>query len=603
MWLKINNRHYSDIIFSEDNLQLLPEDDIHAGISTIVDTDGTDGTDQKKKRQGKEKISGGSDLSHSFEDSKEFLSTVDFRTTITVGDVLEQHSVNDITISKILSSFATEKHNENIKNKQCHDHRQASSTQQSLSQSNTHLSFISEMHRMAVDCSTNPSYFNSNQKTQTTEDGVRLFIDGKDIPGPGDIKLVRGGDFAKEATGKWLETSFPALFPYGRGCNENLLREANNLKKKIYPICCVSLRANMLKYMTRDTFILAKRAVPTNPANTWAEEYGQLDVPDFKKGAEMFERKFIERTRNRPYNMNMQHESESISNSDDNAGSNSNSSASVASKFFESMLAATSSSPTSAKAAKIACRRLFSMMYSLGSPTLWVTVSIDDICNPNVWKILCHDIHTGIPVKEIRLKVNSDYSGAAVLNFERVERIFVDYILGWDRKLNRPKKGDHFQRKDSASFDQPDYLGGEQARKSLHFHSLIWLVGYDNLVENVRSKLAIKVLERNIDAFVSCESPLPEQEKKVALHCLDKKCNGKLAVESKDKVEVRKQQKKGSATKDTLILVCANCSTKYGSTTMLNHALSAGFKRLGLENYYQKHTSNFDLPQHIRGYI
>ena len=126
-----------------------------------------------------------------------------------------------------------------------------------------------------------------------------------------------------------------------------------------------------------------------------------------------------------------------------------------------------------------------SMAMGLGPASAFVTLTPDDIGSALRIKISGSDpaqsaTHT---VRHQRL---ADTPGAGALNFEACAKAFLFSFLGWDTSVGLPRPGG------GALGVCEGYFGAveEQGRKTLHLHCIVWVAGFDGLLQTADERLA-----------------------------------------------------------------------------------------------------------------
>ena len=177
--------------------------------------------------------------------------------------------------------------------------------------------------------------------------------------------------------------------------------------------------------------------------------------------------------------------------------------------------------------------------------------------------------HRTLMLRNVRL---AQYPGALALFHERFLHVFVNLILGWDWKKQRPfKRGGIFGH--VRAFMGPNE---EQARLSLHIHLIIWLYGHNKLMQRMRNPQARQDLQSFLDNAISAMIPWPSSDVADKAHtCLAAECkdnNSKLNLDEAARCEARKVNlpKRGHPA----LLKCESCGSESTPRDQCKHASS-----------------------------
>ncbi|KAG7352449.1 hypothetical protein IV203_008497 [Nitzschia inconspicua] len=136
---------------------------------------------------------------------------------------------------------------------------------------------------------------------------------------------------------------------------------------------------------------------------------------------------------------------------------------------------------------------MFAMTASFGLPCVLFTITPEDAVNFRIRVMAKGEAGSQIPpsvgseegfhrdyVMESE-KIRIENPGLRAIDFENVIGIVVEEILGWDRKNNCNKVGYGL----FGDLDAWSFAVEEQGRKTLHAHFLLWVKGYNELIEGL----------------------------------------------------------------------------------------------------------------------
>lgn len=171
--------------------------------------------------------------------------------------------------------------------------------------------------------------------------------------------------------------------------------------------------------------------------------------------------------------------------------------------------------PHTEEASKIARSKLHSMYYAMGHGNIFATGNPHDGCSIDV-----HFLATGsenaetenssrghtrptMPSKALRFKLLETNPGAAALSYEKLLHIFLTTFLGCSKTGECEKPGIFGYTKAYAGVTE------EQARLSLHWHFIIWLYGFDFLIERLKEDGGFERLQRYLDKVMTSSFDFP----------------------------------------------------------------------------------------------
>jgi hypothetical protein len=132
------------------------------------------------------------------------------------------------------------------------------------------------------------------------------------------------------------------------------------------------------------------------------------------------------------------------------------------------------------------------MQHHFGQASIFLTVSFDDE-NSFLIQVMSGLVVdnigdlSGITDEElhhrslVRRTLRLNYPGICAINFEVLLEIVLEEVVGWDRKTDRSIVGKGLFGEVKAFM----YCIEEQGRKSLHAHMLLWVEGYDKVMERI----------------------------------------------------------------------------------------------------------------------
>lgn len=294
--------------------------------------------------------------------------------------------------------------------------------------------------------------------------------------------IVRSSnDFAGEDDPCYLEKCYPDLLPFGRGgygeCRKNpiskqaLLRYMLNLSTRqfqhvdfVFPNYDMLTRKCMFNKAMASTKLPSRAVDSSGQSLNKGEVFGRISAIDIQKAAE-FKRQCAAAA---ALGKRMPPLPTSVSG--------------LAVDFFTQLKAI--SSPMQHSQAAAARNRLdmFAALNNLGKPDLWLTYCRKDSCCFEIsWYALGEEAKEKygdqLPPIEYRLSLTGNRPVAAALHFDRVLKLFVQKVIGWDLDNELP-----FKR--GGIFGVPKAFVRaveEQGRLTLHVHCLLWLAGHSNI--------------------------------------------------------------------------------------------------------------------------
>ena len=158
--------------------------------------------------------------------------------------------------------------------------------------------------------------------------------------------------------------------------------------------------------------------------------------------------------------------------------------------------------------------QVHSMCHWFNKPTFFITFSPNDGCSICIrWLSGSGEIRE-MPLRHVRYAELSKYPGAAALAFERLLKLFVYELLGWDIDNRRAHKKGVFGW--CRAFFGPIE---EQGRLSLHLHLLLWIRNAENIERTLDTEEGRARLVAMIDNAISAGLNLPTAVKKEAQTC------------------------------------------------------------------------------------
>ncbi|KAG7361846.1 helitron helicase-like protein [Nitzschia inconspicua] len=150
------------------------------------------------------------------------------------------------------------------------------------------------------------------------------------------------------------------------------------------------------------------------------------------------------------------------------------------------------------------------MTASFGLPCVLFTITPEDAVNVRIRVMAKGEAGSQIPpsvgseegihrdyVMESE-KIRIENPGLCAIDFENVIGIVVEEILGWDRKNNCNKVGYGL----FGDLDAWSFAVEEQGRKTLHAHFLLWVKGYNELIEGLSTPEGQEEYVKKVSKYV-----------------------------------------------------------------------------------------------------
>lgn len=450
--------------------------------------------------------------------------------------------------------------------------------------------------------------------------------------------IVRSSnEFAGEDDQCYLEKCYPDLLPFGRGghgesrkipiSKQNLLRYMLNLSTRqfqhvdfVFPNYDIVSRKNMFNRAMAISTMLPSRAVDENGQTlNKGEVFVRISAIGIEKAAE-FKRQCAAAA---ALGKRMPPLPQSVSG--------------LAVDFFAQLKAISSPMQHSQAAAARNCLDMFAALNNLGKPDLWLTYFPKDSCCFEIsWYALGEAARKKygdqVPPIEYRLSLTGNRPVAAALHFDRVLKLFVQKVIGWDLDKQLP-----FKR--VGIFGVPKAFVRaveEQGRLTLHVHCLLWLAGHSNIhtqierwneenmrgngspcpapchansptnisndtassdaknknnspfnVSNVskeseetakRNEIASQLAE-NIASFCLAELSLPETEMKLIGQCIKQGCDGTLQSTEKKEILEKMRKRVSIDAEEIPCLSCSACLSSFTCSETVSALLEHGYQR------------------------
>jgi soluble cytochrome b562 len=276
-------------------------------------------------------------------------------------------------------------------------------------------------------------------------------------------------------------------------------------------------------------------------------------------------------------------------------------------KLIDSVYAISKKLPFTDEAAAEERRKLFSMCTKFGLPSIFFTVTPDDIDN---FRIRVYSNGTGeeAPLSlhdpsdhidkyldecaEIRVK----YPGYCTQDFDSVLKIVIEHVIGWDLKTDSGKQNAGAFGDCEAWYTPVE----EQGRKTLHSHFLIWIKDWSKLLKGlysidmeVRSEAALELAEY-ADHVVStkcfgldADKPThvytsigPRFEETATSHHCDKP---KMIPCEVQKLRNMRYKYCGNTKKDKSITSCECCKEMFSNSLLVDNVLNSICTKLNIE--------------------
>ena len=188
------------------------------------------------------------------------------------------------------------------------------------------------------------------------------------------------------------------------------------------------------------------------------------------------------------------------------------------------------------------------------------------------------------------MKVQQDYPGLCVFDFQQITELFIEWILGWDQK-------NQISKPDGGTFGILDAWNAaveEQGRKTLHSHWLLYVKDWSSLLHDLYSpeiwihSKAAKQLRNYIDNIISTK--LFGLNQSLAARAYQHDCVVKNPLlptqcENQDLRNLRHKHGESSFKKDN-ILMCGECKKTFTTQELVDNVLSGWFRNsLGVFEY------------------
>ena len=308
-------------------------------------------------------------------------------------------------------------------------------------------------------------------------------------------------DFASDSNPDYLELHYPDLFPFGRGgfgeqrknqiSRQALVKHLLNLSTRqfqqvdfVLPIYDMVTRQQVSNMAYVRSILPSRLSGPERGTSSKGEAYGRVPMEDLKAAHDY--KVVCADAANRglrfpppPTSLN-----------------------GLAMDFYTDIRLASQPMQHSEAAANRNRQMVYAAHNSLGKAQIWFTVSPDDTQSFKiVWYALgakgayCKN---PVPARDFRFKLLAKHPVAAALHFQRIMKIVVRRVIGWNKKEKLPyKSGGVFGV-------SKGYLGlvEEQSRLTLHAHFLIWLYGHENIERQLQTASQLDECETKNLPFV-----------------------------------------------------------------------------------------------------
>lgn len=296
---------------------------------------------------------------------------------------------------------------------------------------------------------------------------------------------------------KWcLEKRYPDLFPTGKGgfgqkrkipisrkaLTSYLLRQSTRQFQHpsfVLPVYNMLVREDMASKSFVRTKLPSSIYNPDGSKMTRGEAFSKIPLTDLKAAAE-FQKKCAETSRK---GLPLPKPPAQLDDS-------------LAPEFFTDMRIATEIMQHSEAAARRDRQDVNAAHNSNGKADIWLTVTPDDTKSFQVhyYAFGKADDNLIVPPASFRFDTVAKHPVAAALNKEKVVKLLIKDVLGWDSERNSP-------------YEEGGYFGvikayvrviEEQGRLTLHSHWLIWLPEHADIKDQIK-KAHQKDLECNRD--------------------------------------------------------------------------------------------------------
>jgi len=128
-------------------------------------------------------------------------------------------------------------------------------------------------------------------------------------------------------------------------------------------------------------------------------------------------------------------------------------------------------------AAKKSRQNVYAAHATLGKATIWFTISPDDTRSYQVHYYAVGTDTEVAPPSTFRFNTLANHPAAAALNFAKVLKLVLKFVIGWNIKKQKPyKRGGYFGIPKAWL-----RVVEEQGRLTLHTHFLVWIYGHNDL--------------------------------------------------------------------------------------------------------------------------
>ena len=418
----------------------------------------------------------------------------------------------------------------------------------------------------------------------------------------GDTYQVRTEDeYCSVGESDYMENNFARNFPFGRGgfgeyrkvpmSRQSIIKNYARLshgdfQSPGYVLPAWSLVGSM--EMNGQAFVTAKMK---DGNSVKGEEYAKLTKSDFKLATKYLEQKAAAARHFRPTPPLPPHAKE------------------AALDFFRSVQICSSRQVSNAERTMMDRSESFALMHTMGKPTWWITLALDDVNSIDIWEIGTGDRPSNAPRRRARFTLLAQQPGAAALSYEKMIDVFLQVVLGWDISRNAPTaKGGVFGHTRAWALSTEG-----QGRGSLHGHALVWIAGHSNLLERLQNiysqretssgaetwSVALDSMSVHLQTLLSTDLDLKKEEVETMLTCPE--CASELTAISKKEIDLlqlrpkahlsrKKTSEEGKTTpdesQDPCVVKCSSCEFKCGAYKCLKQALNNGFQETSQQNPY-----------------
>jgi hypothetical protein len=163
----------------------------------------------------------------------------------------------------------------------------------------------------------------------------------------------------------------------------------------------------------------------------------------------------------------------------------------VSRKFLSAVDACAASLPHTREAAKKARAKAETLQHHFGIGAIFLTLTFDDE-NSLLMQIFHGEIIddlddvSGLSDEELahrsyrREQLRINYPGLAALNFKMLLEVIFQEVVGWDIRTKKPtNEPGYFGKCEAFTFSVE-----EQGRKTLHVHCILWIEGYQKMLDD-----------------------------------------------------------------------------------------------------------------------